>query len=195
MTRPQAISSIADIPPAQRVTPSAMDVEHLKMLRQNVASFMGHAASYASGPARLLDIAPQVHEGARPHFPPAVTIETFDIDPASRCTYIGDICQRNAAIADQSFDFVVCTEVLEHTLRPFDAADEIFRILKPGGLLFLSAPFNFRIHGPLPDCWRFTEHGLRALLNRFELLELNALQTPDRPLMPIHYTVVARRPF
>lgn len=79
-------------------------------------------------------------------------------------------------------------------MRPFDAANEIWRLLKPGGFLFLSVPFNFRIHGPLPDCWRFTEHGLRTLLKKFTILELNAIETPDRPLMPIHYTVVAQKP-
>lgn len=95
---------------------------------------------------------------------------------------------------DNTYDYVVCTEVLEHTLRLFDAMDEIYRILKPGGLLFLSVPFNFRIHGPLPDCWRFAEHGLRVLADKFIILELNAMETPDRPLMPIHYTMVAQKP-
>jgi hypothetical protein len=63
-----------------------------------------------------------------------------------------------------------------------------------GGLAFISTPSNFRIHGPLPDCWRFTEHGLRALfLNNFEILELNILETPDRPLTPLQYTLVVKK--
>jgi SAM-dependent methyltransferase len=83
---------------------------------------------------------------------------------------------------------------LEHTLNPFNAVREIRRLLRPGGLLFGTTPFNFRIHGPLPDCWRFTEHGLRALLKRFEMVELGQIETADRALMPMHYTFVARRP-
>jgi SAM-dependent methyltransferase len=174
---------------------SEMDNEYLRVIRANVVDFMKHvAATYATKPGRLLDIAPQVHEGARPFFPSWVSIDTFDIDPSSGCTYIGDICEYNEFLPDNSYDWVVCTEVLEHTLRPWDAVQEIWRVLKPGGFLFLSVPFNFRIHGPLPDCWRFTEHGLRALLSRFLFLELNAVETPGRPLMPIHYTVVAKKP-
>lgn len=174
---------------------SQMDVEHLKIIRSNVAEFMKRAASvYATKPGRLLDIAPQAHEGARPYLPETITVETFDIDPNSGCTYIGDICKHNDFLPDNAYDYVVCTEVLEHTLKPFDAVNEIWRIIKPRGKLFLTVPFNFRIHGPLPDCWRFTEHGLRALLSRFIILELNILETPDRPLMPIHYTVVAQKP-
>ncbi len=177
------------------IEPSAMDQAHYRVIRSNVVAFMKRVAgTYATEPGRLLDIAPQVHEGARPFFPKSVTVETFDIDPASGCTYIGDICAVNEALSSDSYDYVVCTEVFEHTLQPFDAATEIFRILRPGGLLFATTPFNFRIHGPLPDCWRFTEHGLRSLLRKFEIIELVAVETPDRPLMPIHYSVVGRKP-
>lgn len=177
------------------VVVSQIDVEHLRIIRQNVVDFMKRAAStYGTVRGRLLDIAPQVHEGARSFFPSTIVIETFDIDPNFDCTWIGDICEHNDFLPDNTYDYVVCTEVLEHTLRPWDAVNEIWRILKPGGIVFLSVPFNFRIHGPLPDCWRFTEHGLRALLKTFVILELNAIETPHRPLMPIHYTVVAQKP-
>ena len=173
---------------------SQTDVEYLALIRADVVTFMKHVASqYANSPGLLLDIAPQDWEGARPFFPAHVLVETLDIDPNSGCTHIGDICQRNEFITDERYDFVVCTEVLEHTLQPFDAVDEIWRVLKPGGLVFAAAPFNFRIHGPLPDCWRFTEHGYRALFRKFEIVELNGRETPDRALMPIHYTVVARK--
>ena len=178
-----------------QVVVSAMDIEHLRVIRANVVAFMRHAAAtYGTAPGRLLDIAPQVHEGARPFFGEHVSVETFDLDPASGATHVGDICALNATLGDGAFDYIVCTEVLEHTLRPWDAARELRRLLKPAGHLFVSVPFNFRIHGPLPDCWRFTEHGLRALLSEFEIVELREVATPDRDLMPIHYTVVARRP-
>ncbi len=175
--------------------PSAMDDAHYKVIRDDVVRFMKlAAATYATNPGRLLDIAPQSHEGARPFFPDFISVETFDIDPGSGCTYVGDICKHNDFLPDDSFDYVVCTEVLEHTLAPFDAAEEIWRILRPEGFLFATTPFNFRIHGPLPDCWRFTEHGLRALLRRFRVVELKWIETEERPLMPIHYSVVARKP-
>lgn len=176
------------------LVPSQMDVSHLAAIRKNVVEFMAYASDkYGRTTGRLLDIAPQIHEGATPFFKDFISIETLDIDPDANCTYTADITQYNAFIPDNYFDYIVCTEVLEHTLNPFDAMKEIYRILTNNGLLFLSVPFNFRIHGPLPDCWRFTEHGLRALLHKFDILELNALETEDRPLMPIHYVVVARK--
>lgn len=174
-------------------TVSDMDVAYLKQIREDVSSFVeGCAKQYDKKDTLVLDIAPQDHEGAEPYFKLA-KVETLDIDPKSGATYIADICQNNAkTIPSKHFDFIVCTEVLEHTLQPFDAVKELQRIIKPGGLIFVSTPYNFRIHGPLPDCWRFTEHGLRALFKDFEIVELNGLEEPDRFLMPIHYTLVAK---
>jgi SAM-dependent methyltransferase len=171
-----------------------MDVKHLQLLRANVRQFMTEVGqTYGQAPAKLLDIAPQIHEGARPYFPAHVEIETLDIDPLAMATHTGDICGYNAALADNSFDLIVCTEVLEHTYQPFAAVAELHRVLRASGHLFLSVPFNFRIHGPLPDCWRFTEHGLRALFANWEIVRLDALETAGRFLMPIHYTLIARK--
>jgi SAM-dependent methyltransferase len=186
---------MSDVNQGREKVVSEQDVEHLRLMRANVSQFLRRVGEqYGVGSARLLDIAPQIHEGARPHFPASVTVETFDIDPASGATWIGDICCHNRALPDCSFDFIVCTEVLEHVLQPFAAAAELRRLLRPAGLLFVTVPFNFRIHGPLPDCWRFTEHGLRALFNNWEIIELQAMETPDRFLMPIHYTLIVKRP-
>lgn len=173
---------------------SQMDKDHHQSLRKNVSDFVARCAEkYDKKGAVVLDIAPQDHEGAKPYFIKA-KVETLDLDEKSGATYIADITDNNKkVIPSEHFDFVVCTEVLEHTLQPFDAVKEIRRILKPGGLVFASTPFNFRIHGPLPDCWRFTEHGIRALFKDFELIELEELDTDGRFLMPIHYTYIAKK--
>ena len=42
---------------------------------------------------------------------------------------------------DASFDAVLCTEVLEHLPDPVRALDEMARLLRPGGMLILTAPF------------------------------------------------------
>jgi SAM-dependent methyltransferase len=178
-------------------TVSRFDVDALRAIRRNVDAFMrkvgGEFGSTARDGAVLLDVAPQEHSGARPFFPETVCVETLDLNPDSGATYIADLCDCASTIGVNRFDFIVCTEVLEHTLHPFDAVASIYSMLKPGGLAFISTPFNFRIHGPLPDCWRFTEHGLRELFRDFHIMELSALETPDRFLMPLQYTLIARK--
>ena len=175
--------------------PSDTDIAHLEVIRASVDRLQRAAIAEHVGPgATVLDVAPQDHAGVAPLLPPGTICETLDLDPASGATYIADLCRRNEHVPSARFDCVFCTEVLEHTLQPFEAVKELRRVLAPGGVLVLSVPFNFRIHGPLPDCWRFTEHGLRALLAEFEIAALHAVETPHRPLMPIHYTVIARAP-
>ncbi|MEX2014760.1 MAG: methyltransferase domain-containing protein [Candidatus Saccharimonadales bacterium] len=175
---------------------SKIDDENLKAIRENVSRFIkGCAKKYDKSGELVLDIAPQVHEGAKSYFKKS-TVQTLDIDEDAGATYTADLCENNShLISDNHFDYVVCTEVLEHTLQPFDAAAEIERILKPGGLALISVPFNFRIHGPLPDCWRFTEHGLRALFKDFEIIQLTPLESQNRFLMPIHYTLIVKKDF
>jgi len=176
---------------------SKFDIYALGAIRGNVEDFLGRVGrefgATAPQDAVLLDVAPQDHRGARPFFPAKVRVETLDINPASGATYIADLCSCASVVGVDKFDFIVCTEVLEHTLRPFDAVENILAMLRPGGMAFVSTPFNFRIHGPLPDCWRFTEHGLRELFRQFELLEISALESPDRFLMPVQYTLIARK--
>jgi SAM-dependent methyltransferase len=190
---------IAD-PRTTGVTPAAMDDEHLNLLREFIKKFMDESAK--AFPAKrqealLLDIAPQDHSGAVAFEQNGYTRETADIDPNSGATYIADITKCNSAVLpDNKFDAVVCTEVLEHTEQPFLAIKELCRVLRPGGSLFLSVPCNFRIHGPLPDGWRFTEHGVRHLCQSsgLKIIRFWALETPGRPLFPIDYAVVAEKP-
>lgn len=175
-------------------TIATIDIDHLAKLRNNVESFMIQIESQFIRPGTsLLDIAPQDHKGAKPFLPEGVRYHTLDINPKSGATYIADLCNCSQVVGQESYDYVVCTEVLEHTRQPFDAVNSIHKILKTGGLAFISTPFNFRIHGPLPDCWRFTEHGLRELFKAFDILELNTLESTDRFLMPIQYTLIARK--
>lgn len=171
---------------------SELDKKYFRLLREDISNFIKRAGGREDRAGiRVLDVAPQDHEGAKPYFKKSL-VETLDIVPDSGATYVADLCQDNSkVIPNDTFDVVICTEVLEHTLNPFDAVHEIMRILKPGGRAYISTPYNFRIHGPLPDCWRFTEHGLRVLFSDFSSLEIEALEDSERFLMPIHYTAVA----
>lgn len=51
---------------------------------------------------------------------------------------IGDITKLN--FPDNSFDKIVCTEVLEHINDHEKAVSELFRVLKPGGVMAITVP-------------------------------------------------------
>jgi SAM-dependent methyltransferase len=171
---------------------SEMDALHLKIIRANVKKLIANSALRFDKPGlKILDVAPQDHRGAGEFFKSAI-VKTLDINPASGADFIADLCGINEeTISSNSFDVIICTEVLEHTLNPFAAVDEMERILKHGGAAIISTPCNFRIHGPLPDCWRFTEHGLKQLFKEFINIEIKSVNTEQRDLFPVHYTLIA----
>jgi SAM-dependent methyltransferase len=47
---------------------------------------------------------------------------------------------------DEAFDAILCTEVLEHVPYPNESIREFARLLKPGGVLLLTAPFSSLPH-------------------------------------------------
>jgi SAM-dependent methyltransferase len=64
---------------------------------------------------------------------------------------------------DETFDCVLCTEVLEHCVEPARVLAEIHRVLRPGGAVFLSTPFQVGIHEAPYDYYRYTPFSLRYL--------------------------------
>jgi SAM-dependent methyltransferase len=64
----------------------------------------------------------------------------------------------------QSIDTVFMTEVLEHVHKPGEMLQEMRRVLKPGGVLFLTVPFSWPMHELPYDYHRFTPVALRAYL-------------------------------
>lgn len=100
---------------------------------------------------------------------PQENINTYlclDLEEFPDVDIVADI-QCMPQILDKSFDSIICTQVLEHVPNPFLAINELYRILRPGGALFLTVPFLNNLHMEPYDYWRFTEHSIRLLLNSF----------------------------
>jgi SAM-dependent methyltransferase len=70
-------------------------------------------------------------------------------------------------LPDASAGTVLCIETFEHVFEVRRAFDEVFRILKPGGLFLITSPLNFRIHGYPDDYWRMTPNCLRRMLEPY----------------------------
>ncbi|HEY5234027.1 MAG TPA: class I SAM-dependent methyltransferase [Verrucomicrobiae bacterium] len=76
----------------------------------------------------------------------------------------------------REFGAIICCSVIEHVDNIFKFAQNLTRITKPGGTLFLSAPFTWRFHGYPNDFWRFTPAGLKYLFPDFDFAkELNSI--------------------
>ncbi len=65
--------------------------------------------------------------------------------------------------ADASFDGVFAFAVLEHTLRPWTVAEEICRVLRPGGKVIIDWPFLQAVHGYPHHYYNATPEGNRRM--------------------------------
>jgi SAM-dependent methyltransferase len=73
---------------------------------------------------------------------------------------------------DNSFDAVITVAVLEHVTNPWLCAQEIIRVLKPGGELFCSVPFLQPLHGYPHHYFNMTHQGLARLFhNHVDIIE------------------------
>ena len=61
------------------------------------------------------------------------------------------------------FDAVTCEQVLEHVQHPLAVVAELYRVVKPGGLIHVASPFLFPWHASPSDYTRWTQEGLRSL--------------------------------
>jgi len=64
---------------------------------------------------------------------------------------------------DDSFNSILCTEVLEHLEEPEKALQECYRVLKPGGYAVFTCPFIWHLHEEPRDFYRYTKYGLDYL--------------------------------
>lgn len=67
-------------------------------------------------------------------------------------------------LASETYDHVLCLNVLEHIFNYQNVLSETARILKSGGDFYISVPFFFNIHGSPNDYFRYTKAALERLL-------------------------------
>jgi len=84
--------------------------------------------------------------------------------------YVADA--HSIPFADASFDFVYSMAVFEHLHTPWVVADEIFRVLKPGGRVYVLAAFFQHIHAYPHHYFNMTDMGLRRVFSRFEHIQV-----------------------
>lgn len=73
---------------------------------------------------------------------------------------------------DGKFDNALATEVMEHVFNPEQILSELNRVLKPGGKLLITCPFNWPEHEQPWDYARYSSFGIKYLLekNGFEII-------------------------
>jgi len=77
---------------------------------------------------------------------------------------------------DGAFDMVISNAVLEHVVDPFLCANELLRVLAPGGMIWCSVPFLQPYHGYPRHYYNMTFQGIERLFAKQCKVQL--LETP-----------------
>jgi len=100
-------------------------------------------------------------------FPNRISV---DIDERSGADIIADA--QNVPLSSESQNFILCTEMLEHVKNPEKVVQEIYRLLKPGGVIVLTTRFVYGLHETPNDYFRYTKYGLKFLFKEFDIIDI-----------------------
>ncbi len=108
---------------------------------------------------------------------PATVLSACDPTP-EQFAYAGITCDRLVPGSplpydDQSFDAVVCIEVIEHVEDPYQLTRELFRVVKPGGRVLVTTPNLLNINSRL----RFLHSGFWLLFDPLSVSSTDAIHT------------------
>ena len=146
------MSTLADWPGAQRRNPARSSSTYA--VRAHLSSWLRQEAERAAadlGRFRLLDVGC----GKKPYYPyfAAAAGEYVGVDLESpTADLIGSV--EALPVADDSYEVVLCTQVLEHAGDPDQAVRELYRVTAPGGRV-LASTHGVQVYHPAPeDHWR-----------------------------------------
>lgn len=75
-------------------------------------------------------------------------------------------------VQDDSFDAVLCTQILEHVPEPLIVLRELHRVLRAGGVIIATVPFVWEEHELPHDYYRYSRAGIDRLLERAGFQEI-----------------------
>lgn len=91
---------------------------------------------------------------------------------ASRNKYLDVILDAHQLpFKDNIFDLIICEHLLEHVKKPWIVIEEIFRVCKKGGIIYIEVPFMTPYHGRPNHYFNMTKHGLEQLCEKFEKIK------------------------
>lgn len=87
-----------------------------------------------------------------------------NIDEKTQPDFLCDI--KSIPVADESFDGIILSEVLEHVDNPDEILKEAYRLLRPGGVILICTPFMFHVHADPYDYCRYTDYWYDTTLHK-----------------------------
>jgi SAM-dependent methyltransferase len=133
------------------------------------------ALTYLLGIRQNLAFDQDFYDGNKSRFDAKYEYFGVDLHPAGPNVLAGDVCSRVFLEKHQDyvgfFDVIYSNNVFEHLRRPWIAAKNLSKMLKPGGMVITVVPFSQRYHEDPQDFFRYTHIGIVSLFEDCETYE------------------------
>ncbi len=151
----------------ERLYPSLTNPNWL-VLRKRRKLFQRWLAELPQQSVSVLDVGGRI-QPYRALVPRVARYVAVDLRPTSLVSVIANA--EHLPFAEQQFDLVLCTQMLEYAPDPGRVVSEIYRVLKAGGIFLCSVP-SLALRDSDEDRWRFWPAGIRQLLPAFSQVEI-----------------------
>lgn len=91
----------------------------------------------------------------------------LDMSEGKGVDVVLDLTKSIAPLRENQFGLAICCSVLEHVDKPWIFAQNLTRVVRPGGRLYMSVPWVWRFHAYPDDYFRFSHRGVQSLFDEF----------------------------
>ncbi len=90
----------------------------------------------------------------------------FDFYSGGNVDVVGDVHKLSSYFNDEKFDLIFTSACFEHFAMPWIASQEIVKLLKVGGYIFVETHYSYSSHERPWHYFQFSENALEVLFNR-----------------------------
>lgn len=89
----------------------------------------------------------------------------FDYYPGSNVDVVGDVHKLSSYFRGKKFDLIFSSACFEHFVMPWIASQEMVKLLKTGGYIFVETHYCYQSHERPWHFFQFSENALEVLFN------------------------------
>jgi len=132
---------------------------------KNQIALLKHIVPAFNGP--ILEIGSRVESSNTTQYQslfPGNEYVGVDMQEGTNVDFVIDLTEGTGELKEDYFKLIICASVLEHVKYPWLFAANITKLLKPGGLLYMSVPWIWRYHMYPDDYFRYSPAAIKEVL-------------------------------
>lgn len=155
----------------------------VQLLKQHIDEVLSKYANSSSSHRRVLDIGCGRQPFRKKLESLGYTYVSADVHQNPEKT-VDIICEIDRSLPPEltehgGFEFILCTEVMEHVVDWDTSFSNFAKLLAPGGRLFITCPHVYQLHEVPYDFWRPTPYVLQYFGNKYGIKVIHQVNAGD----------------